>query len=271
LKTPAPHIPIKFLRWFCHPDLVEDVEGDVMELHEERAKTKSESKAKWWLWFEVLLLFRPGIIKPLDGVYRLNSYGMFKNHLTSAWRNLLTRKQFSALNILGLYIGMAACFVILQYVRFELSYDKFHPDVENLYRLRYNVESPTGKISFATNLAATGPALKGDFPEIERFTRVVEHSRIGGTPVISRKLDREVKSYYEDQILLTDPSFLEVFGFRLIAGDALTALNDPHSILITESFAKKYFGYQDPMNEILNINSDHPGRSIRTEPRGTPV
>jgi len=263
MKTPAPHLSIKLLRLFCNPNLVEDVEGDVMELFEESVRIKSKAKAKWLLWFEVLKLFRPGIIKPMEGIYKLNSYGMFKNNLTSAWRNLLKRKQFSALNILGLAIGMAACLVILQYVRFELSYDKFHPNVENLYRLNLGMRGSNSMENGirATNHPAVAPAMKADFPEVEDFARIAKFSSYGTSmPRIGYTNENQVdKILYAENSYIADASFLTMFNYPLIAGDSKTALKDPWSAVISKTMANKLFGDKDPVGKVITSmrNYDH--------------
>ncbi|HOX83613.1 MAG TPA: permease prefix domain 2-containing transporter, partial [Chryseolinea sp.] len=104
-----PNLPLRFFRWFCHPKLLKYIEGDLMELYDERVKEFGKRKADLKFIIDVLCLFRPGIIKPAEGHQRLNHYGMLKNYLTISWRSLLKQKMYSFIKIGGFAIGVAAC------------------------------------------------------------------------------------------------------------------------------------------------------------------
>ncbi|MCB0839517.1 MAG: ABC transporter permease [Bacteroidetes bacterium] len=258
---PSSHIPppkwlLRFFRWYCHPDFAEDIEGDLCERFARYVEEDGIKKAKRRFAREVVLLCRPGIIRPIQYNYTLIETNMLKNHLTSAWRNLWKRKEFSILNIAGLALGMAACLLILQYIKFELSYDKFHPDISRLYRLNLTMESPvSGKASSATNHPAAGPAIKNDFPQIEEFARLVEVAVFAGSSVIIYKPENQpIKTFYEEDLYIADTSFLQMFDYPLIAGEASTALADPKGIVISESMAKQFFGEEEAMGKILSLN-----------------
>jgi len=105
-KPPKPFL--KFFRWFCHPKLRDSIEGDLMELYQERKIVAGKLKADVKFIRDVVLLFRPSIIKPAEGYQQLNNYGMLKNYFKIGWRNLLRSKGYSLINILGLAVGMAA-------------------------------------------------------------------------------------------------------------------------------------------------------------------
>jgi putative ABC transport system permease protein len=255
-NSQLPRLPLRFFRWFCHPDLAKYIEGDLIELFEERVAQSGKRKAKWLFIWDVLQLFRPGIIRPAEGIYRLNQYDMFQNHLKSAWRNLLKRKRFSALNIAGLSIGMASCLLILQYVRFEKSYDQFHPELENLYRLTLdmNKNGNSSENFMATNHPAAGPAMKADFPQVIEFARLLKESNLTPNVYSYRTADGHIKTFYEDRTYIVDPSFLRIFNYPFIVGDTETALNDPNCAVISQDIALKYFGNLNPIGKILTIN-----------------
>ena len=101
-----PTLFLKFFRWFCHPKLRDSIEGDLMELYDERVKEIGKRKADIKFIVDILLLLRPGIIKPAEGYKNLNTYGMYKNYFKIGWRNLLRNKVYSFINIGGLSIGM---------------------------------------------------------------------------------------------------------------------------------------------------------------------
>ncbi len=173
---------------------------------------------------------------------------MVKNFLTTAIRNLLKHKGFSAINIFGLAIGIAACLLILQYVRFELSYDDFHVNKDRIYRLqqdRYN----EGKLStqWAAGAAGVGPALKEEIPEIEDFAKL---TKTGG--VISYNQEK----YREERMYFANDAFLPMFSYNVLKGNARGALKEPNTAVITASAAQKYFGSEDPIGKVISRNKE---------------
>jgi putative ABC transport system permease protein len=162
---------------------------------------------------------------------------MIRNYLTIAFRNLFRFKAFSLLNILGLAIGMAACLLILQYVSFEWSFDRFHPHAADIYRVT-NDRYQKGKLvqHGTVTYSAIGKAMKDDFPEVQQYTRVNERGEL----IISYG-DKKLS---ETHTLAVDNSFLQMFSFPLLAGNATKALKDPYTIVISESLARKIFSYQ---------------------------
>lgn len=181
---------------------------------------------------------------------------MFTNHLKAAWRNILKRKEFSFINVLGLSIGMAACLLILQYVQFEKSYDNFHPDLSQLYRLNLGMSNP-GEPEFrmASNHPAAGPSLQNDYPQVEEIVRLVPVEIFAGSSVLIYKPEGgQALSFYEENMFVADSTVLTVFGYPLIVGDVNTALSSRKNIVISENLAKRYFGDADPMGKTLSIN-----------------
>lgn len=170
---------------------------------------------------------------------------MLRNYFTVTCRNLWKNKAFSCINISGLALGMSACLVILQYAGFELSYDTFHTQVDRIYRVRMDVSVDGNlQISIPKNANAAGLALKTDFPEIEETVRIFP---IDGTIAVKR--DNTV--FNEKGIYFVDPSFLRVFSYPLLKGDAATALSEPNTVVITAAAASKYFHTEDPIGKRL--------------------
>lgn len=172
---------------------------------------------------------------------------MLKNYLVIAVRNILRHKTFSLLTILGLATGIASCFVLIQYNLFELSYDDFHKNGKNIYRLGLSLYNE-GKLQtqIPKNFSALGPVLRNDFPDVKDYVRIFP---IDGTIAIKRNNI----VFNEKNILFADPSMLRVFSFPVTKGDPLNALNDPYSVVITESTAKKYFHGEDPIGKQLTM------------------
>ncbi len=161
---------------------------------------------------------------------------MFRNYLLIAWRNLKKNRVFSFVNIVGLAIGMAACLLILQYVSFELSFDRFHANAADLYRVT-NDRYQNGKlIQHGTiTYSAVGKALNDEYPEVTDHARVHPRSEV----IITNGSER----LSERSALTVDNSFLRMFSFPLLAGNPKNALLAPRTVVITESLARKLFKY----------------------------
>jgi len=173
---------------------------------------------------------------------------MIKNNLLVALRNLKKNLLPFIINILGLAIGMTAFILIIQYVRFELSYDDFHQKGDRIFRIqqdRYNKGELTTQ--WAAGCSAVGQALYENFPEVENFARFTIWDGV---------LSYEKKKFREEKIYLVDTSFFEVFSFQLLIGDKSSALKKPYETILSESIARKYFGKEDPIGKSLLYNGD---------------
>jgi len=170
---------------------------------------------------------------------------MFKNHLKLAWRSLLKRKGYSALNILGLAIGITCCLLIFHYVAYERSYDRFQENAGNIFRLRLDAYQQ-GKLAFqsATVYPAIAPAMKKEFPEIASYGRLIDANFLVANPERNVKFN-ETKGYY------ADPSMIGMLDLQLIKGNPSTALDGPDKVILSEDMARKYFGNENPMGKRL--------------------
>jgi len=164
---------------------------------------------------------------------------MFKTYFKLAYRNILKDKAYSFLNIAGLAIGLAVSILILLWVQNETSYDKFHSNANQLYR----INTGFGNTKYAANSAGMPAALKAEIPAVKNTVR------IGGTDgdlfAIGTKKFQETKVFY------VDPSFLDMFSYPLVKGDRATALSRIDNVLLTQETATKYFGKEDPIGKIL--------------------
>jgi putative ABC transport system permease protein len=172
---------------------------------------------------------------------------MFKNYLTVALRNLLRHKTYSAINILGLSVGMAFCILIYLFVSYEMSYDSFHADAESIYRIYSLQKLPSGEVMLsARSPIPLGETLKNDYPELDVVRVLPMQSRVG-----------DVERSLPVNMLYADPGFLRMFTFPLVAGDAATALDDPKSAVISRKLAENYFGGDDPLGKSITINNEY--------------
>ncbi|MDN3203322.1 ABC transporter permease [Algoriphagus sediminis] len=184
---------------------------------------------------------------------------MLKNYIKIAYRNLLKNKVYSLINIFGLGVGIACCFLIFNFVQKELSYDTYHANYDRIYRVIHGntegdntIEGKSYDDFWVWGNAPVGPALQNDFPEVDKVVR------FSGRADILFML--EEVPYQETGVLFMDSTAFDVFSWKLIHGDPKTVLDAPYKVVLTESTAMKYFGETDVVGRTLD-GSASPGRS----------
>lgn len=165
---------------------------------------------------------------------------MLKNYLKIAFRNLVRHKAYSALNIAGLAIGMASSILILLWVRNEWSFDRFHKNAGEIYR----ITASASEFKVAVSPAGMTPALKEEMPVVKNMTRVTDYRKVLFESTPERKFE-------EKKVFYVDSTFLDIFSFPLIKGDPATALMRKDAVLLTEDMAKKYFGTGEALGKTL--------------------
>jgi putative ABC transport system permease protein len=164
---------------------------------------------------------------------------MLRNYLIIAVRNLLRHKVFSFINIMGLTIGMACCFLILLFVQHEYSYDTFHTQADRIYRVTYNPKFAGLPQAVATTPPPAAPLLKEAFPEIAEAARMYQRNV---SIKVVRESGAEEEKYEEERFFFADSSIVNIFTFQFLKGDPTKALRDPFGVVITDEIARKYFG-----------------------------
>ncbi|MBX2877940.1 MAG: ABC transporter permease [Saprospiraceae bacterium] len=176
-----------------------------------------------------------------------DAFALAKNYLRTTLRTISKNKVYSGLNILGLALGIAAFLFILQYVWYERSYDKFHSNYEDLYRVRYQIfRGGKLEVDCAAAVPRVGPFMKEKMPEVKAYARAYP---------ISAVVTYEDTRYREKRMHIADQSFLEIFDFPLVAGD-VASFADPNTAIISEQAAQKYFKGADPLGRVLEIDGD---------------
>lgn len=174
---------------------------------------------------------------------------MFKNYMMTAIRNLLRYKQYTLINILGLAVGLAACLLILLYVNFELSYDRWIPNNDRVMRVETLTYDRDG--NFNNNDESIPPVAAPIFAEqvegIEQFSRLLGDS-------VALAVDGNA---YDQEIMIADPGVFDLMGINLLEGDAATALSSPDAIVLSISDARRIFGEQSPLGRVVKINGEH--------------
>ena len=173
---------------------------------------------------------------------------MLLKYIVTFFRQAFRNRVFTLLNLIGLSVGMAAFMLLLQFVIYENSFDEFHQNSDNIYRIRYDGYR-NGQRMFASAAAvpAVGPAMKNNFPEVLEYSWAFPLSGVFTN-------DKNV-SYRERKIQVATPSFLTMFSWEMIAGDT-SALSKPYTAVLTESAAKKYYGDEDPIGKTLRFGDD---------------
>ena len=217
--------------------------GDLLECYEVRAGDNRIS-AKLWLLFQLLSSFLSLLKKNIYG-----SMAMFKNYFLMAFRNLKKHRTYTLINVIGLAIGLSATILILLYLQFEISYDRFHENADSIYRvcIRYLQE---GRYEAESHVFTPpiGPDMKKDFPEVKDFVRM--------STLRTAYLNVDNKAIRVDRIRYASPSLCEVFRFKLRSGDSGSALTDPFSIVLSEQTAGRIFGSKDPIGETIQIGPE---------------
>ncbi len=164
-------------------------------------------------------------------------------------RNLARNKVYSAINVGGLAIGIAACMLIFLYVKDELSYDRHHSKADNIYRITRDFLSDDGSVSLHLARVAPpfGPLLQQDFPEIERIARTLR------TTLTVEDAEKQ-KTFREEGIYFAEPAFVDIFDINMLKGSAHEALQEPYSILLSDKMAEKYYPHEEAVGKVLKLN-----------------
>ena len=167
---------------------------------------------------------------------------MIANYFKIAWRNLLKNKIFSFINVAGLAIGLCCFIMIALYVTDELSYDRFHEKADRIYRIHSDIRFGGTDLKLAVSADPTGPVLKKDYPQVEQYARIYASDG-------SKHIKKGKEYIVEDNVAYADSTLFDVFTLPAIAGNTKTALDDPNTVVISESAARKYFGTTDAVGK----------------------
>lgn len=190
---------------------------------------------------------------------------MIRNQLVSAFRSLSKNKFFSALNILGLAIGMAVFLLIAQYVKFETSYEDFVTDADNIYRVQLDVFLNNELvISSAENYPGVGPALADELPEVTGYARLYNLGYKNNLIITNEDAQPEPIAFKHRHFLYADSSFLPMMGYEMVAGSSVSALSKPNTAVISQQYATMYFGDEDPIGKSLRMQDDDGNNELVT-------
>jgi putative ABC transport system permease protein len=169
---------------------------------------------------------------------------MLRHNLLSSIRHIRRNLSFSILNILGLSLGLTLILILCIWLQFELSFDKFNENASKIFRVVSEIKTGTGTFNFIGTPAALGDMLKKQIPEITDYVRITGL----GSPIVNYG-----NVQFREDISLADPSIFRIFSFHLVSGDPESALKEPHSIIMSRSKARKYFGTKNPIGQTIQL------------------
>ncbi|MEM9831362.1 MAG: ABC transporter permease [Bacteroidota bacterium] len=244
---PPPKWVDKLLEQFCAPELLEEVLGDLHERYYRRVKQEGTQKAQQKYWRDVLSYFRFSVFKR-SSTYSttLISSDMIRNYLKIAWRNLYYKKFFSLINIFGLALGIVCSILISLWIIDELSWDKFHTNIDRIYRVYMNRPGDDGTFTQTIVPLATWEPLKAE----SGIKRAIPTDDNEETLLLAHG-DKII----ERSFLQVGEDFLQTFNFKLLEGTLSQQLNDPSSIVLTESTAKALFGSESALDKTVRIDN----------------
>lgn len=247
MNSPAPippQWPFRLLEKVLNPEYVEEIQGDMEELYAENLETYTPAKARRLFWLDTLKLLRPNLLRHLSLFTRLSGPIMFKNHLKIAFRVFRRDKVYTAINLVGMSLGLAMALLILLYVRFELSYEAYNPHADQLVRLTIDyMDGNTVADQDCETYPGLGPRMLADLSEVAAFTRAYNledlSTRVGET-YFNEKLNYGV-----------DTNFFELMHYPLLYGDPNKVMRNPFEVVLPRHTAIKYFNRLDVVGEKL--------------------
>jgi putative ABC transport system permease protein len=249
-KPYPPKLFLRFFRGYCHPRIMDDIEGDLIEVYRKRVRKNGKRNADIRFIIDVILLFRPGIIRQAEGYQNLNSYPMYKSYLKIGWRNLIKNKGYSFINIAGLSSGMAVAMLIGLWVFDELSYNTYFKNYDRIAQLtkavRHQGEYYMGQQHLPYPLIEE---LQNSYSQ--NFKHIVPISGPGGFDAVLS---------ISDKMLTKNGMYIgegapEMFTWEMVYGN-WSGLNDLYSIMISESTSIAFFGDSDPLGKAMKINNN---------------
>lgn len=244
MNRPIPPIwADRFLVWFCHPDLLEDLQGDLYEIFESRVQAGSHLRARWLFVWLVFRSLRLDVVRPFFS-HRNSLLSMTSNNFKIAFR-VLSRDRFNTtLSLGGLAIGVT-CFLLMgYYVLQEVRFDQFHTKKDQIYRVWLREDYGEGKVFFnAVTPWRFESLMEDNFPEVETAVQLSNENFFVG----------EGREVTDESIAIISPEMFSVFDFEVVQGNPAKPLGDMNEVILSQSYALKYFGQQDALGRSLGI------------------
>ena len=240
------HFPPRSATWILEHMLDANVRyaalGDFEERYFYLAHKNGLLRARLFYWSQIFVLL-PSFLKHLI----CWSLEMMKNYFKVAFRIIKRHKGFSLINIMGLAIGMASCLLIFLYVQDELSFDRYNKNADRIFRIGTHIKMQSREMSVASVSAPMAEALVDEFIEVEEAVRFREDAS-------SYLFKAGEKSYREERVVFSEPSFFDIFSIPLLKGNPNTALGSPYTLVLSQQAAEKFFGAEDPVGKVITVD-----------------
>ena len=239
-----PRSSLLLVRWLCRHDLAEEIEGNLIEYYQQ-TRDRSTRFAAIRYWFQVINYLRPSTLKRFKSS-KVKPMFIFNPLFTI--RSLFKQGSSTLINILGFSLGLVCVLFLYFHIKSELSYDSFHTDKDKIYRALRIANPEEGTELVGVTSGPFAPALQNDFPNsISSTCRAIPSDAL---------VSFEDKSFIEENILMADSNFFSFFSFPLLSGTADQVLSGVNDVVLHKDLAKKYFGDQDPIGKIIQIDNE---------------
>jgi putative ABC transport system permease protein len=242
-----PRLADRLLQFFCTPHRLEEVQGDLHEEFAWQLRRVGQRRARWRYWWDVIGFLKSFAIERQPDTYSttyLMNPIMLRNYFRTAWRNLVKNRFYSLINMTGLTAGLAVGILILLWVQDELSFDRFHRQANQIYRLENWAGTGSSRQIWQSTVAPIAEMGKKELPGIKDAVRLSYNGMFN----LFKYKDKTVN---EQNTTFADPTLFSMFDFPLIQGNPANPFPDNHSIVLTEKTARRYFGTENPIGKIL--------------------
>jgi ABC-type antimicrobial peptide transport system permease subunit len=240
-KVKPPRLATRFLHWYCRPNLVEDLEGDLNEFFDRNVKSKGATSAKIIYILDVFKFLRIYTVRKPQSLNLLIQWIMIGSYIKTSSRSIVRHKLFSTINIVGLAVSMSVALVIVACVMDLHSFDDFHEKKDRIYR----VITTNHTMALASTSVKAGKKIKETISGIETLSLL--RRGFGGTVALD-KISVPIQGIWADE------SFFKIFSFPFLHGNPVTALKEPYSMVLTEQSAKKIFGMTEVLGRSLKLD-----------------
>jgi putative ABC transport system permease protein len=237
----------RLLEWYCRPELLEDLQGDLNEYFDRHCKAKGATRAKLIYVADVFKFFRSYTVRKPEFINLLIHWIMLGSYIKTSGRAIVRNKLFSAINIIGLAISMSVGLLMISFVADLFSYDKFHEKGSRIYRVNTTWTSLEERpLDLASNSVKAGKKIQETFTGIEEM--VLLRQGFGGDAKVGDNIV-PISGHWASE------TFFNVFSFELLEGNSATALKEPYSIVLTEKAVKKIFGNEDALGKTVKFDT----------------
>lgn len=252
-----PSFATALVRWRLRQGPCDEVLDDMAEVFALDVERVGLWRARLLYWAHALNIALLGIGQPnAQPTYETaGSFAMYRNYLTVALRTIQRHKVYTGINIFGLAVGLACVLLIVEFVRFEQSYDDV-PEAERIYRVQNNyIRNNILIYESAATFSGVGPAMEADLPDVEMATRFYHAGALFNT-VVTHEAAPEPRYFQERNLIFGDEKLLDLFAVDMIAGDPISALDATHTVILSASTAQRYFGAAAPLGQTLRVTDE---------------